>query len=1200
MKNSAIGILAAILALSSVASAESTETLEFEALAAEVVEGSEVAAIAAVLEMGRLRDWIDDESVLATYRRIVADASVEDARTIANYAVARILHRSGRFDEADALIDSMGFIGHWAMIGPFNNEGMSGMAEPFPPEERGIFAEAVQGKVADVRWRTFEHPFETGYFPASDFARPSHSALVYVATEFDLEDDLEGVLSLAVDGAYQVWIDGEPIAAQEEHLGGFLLRDTVPLELDDGRHTLLIKIGGIDGLLGLHARLLDEDGQPIDVEFQTPSALPVAQPHVDSPRPRTLSERLAATESAPNAERNAALALIAHATQPQDPLEPWRAFADAALDAEPGPRALMRIASTVAEDWRRADLMEQAIAIEPTPLRWSRLATVRSRQMGEEPAQQAAQIAQEFAGADDPDAMLVLWASILASRGFARTALSELQTRSEPDTMALRTAWIDTARRAGRPDIVLELLGPHLHSDVFAAGDYDDYYLAMRSAGRLSEFWDWMAPLEERLASMPDAAHQRAWLARADGDAAMAEALLSEAIVLCPGDADLLSVRGNLRMEQNLWTQAAEDYEAALQLRPQDAELRERLAMLQPAEDQFYDSYRVGVEELLATRPEEDSDAAYTQLLNQRITRVFDNGLGSTYVQQAFAVHTRSGADELRRLSVVYTPGAERVEVLSASVIKPNGERIEVAEVQDIGGGSGPSSVYYDVRMRSVDFNQVEEGDVLVYEYVESEIAAQNMFDDYFGDLWFIQDYTPTVRGRYVLQVPESRQLFHNSGLENGVWTESVEGDTRMLELEVHNVSPLPREGGAPGPLELFEHASVSTYQDWDSLADWYWNLVENQLVAGPQIVAEVERIIDGMTDRREMVAAIYGYVVRNTRYVGLEFGIHGYKPYRTTDCFSRRFGDCKDTASLMKVMLGIAGIESHLVLVRTSDLGRALEFPPSLAIFNHVISYVPEFDLFLDGTAGFSGSGELPPSDQGATAVIVRDGEGGSQVTIPTAPASENRLERRLTVDLSTEEPAGEGELLYTGAFAASPRVQFDSESSQARMLEEEISRTAPGVRVTDHAISDLTDIESPVRVELEFAGGDWATQQGDGWIVQPTGTSSDLGNRYAGPLTRTQPLRFQHPFEYRAVSQLTMPPSVELIELPDPVESETDFGRFAITTQFENGVLTTEVDFVLAVNSVLAQDYGAFREFVHAADAAFDRVVRFDGGAQ
>jgi transglutaminase-like putative cysteine protease len=43
----------------------------------------------------------------------------------------------------------------------------------------------------------------------------------------------------------------------------------------------------------------------------------------------------------------------------------------------------------------------------------------------------------------------------------------------------------------------------------------------------------------------------------------------------------------------------------------------------------------------------------------------------------------------------------------------------------------------------------------------------------------------------------------------------------------------------------------------------------------------------------------MYGFVVTNTRYVALEFGIHGYKPYRVDRVLARRFGDCKDKASL-------------------------------------------------------------------------------------------------------------------------------------------------------------------------------------------------------------------------------------------------------------------------------------------------------------
>ena len=48
--------------------------------------------------------------------------------------------------------------------------------------------------------------------------------------------------------------------------------------------------------------------------------------------------------------------------------------------------------------------------------------------------------------------------------------------------------------------------------------------------------------------------------------------------------------------------------------------------------------------------------------------------------------------------------------------------------------------------------------------------------------------------------------------------------------------------------------------------------------------------------------------------------------------------------------------------------LGRLPEAPASLAVFNHAIVYVPGLDLWLDGTASFSGTRDLPAEDRGAT----------------------------------------------------------------------------------------------------------------------------------------------------------------------------------------------------------------------------------------
>ena len=107
--------------------------------------------------------------------------------------------------------------------------------------------------------------------------------------------------------------------------------------------------------------------------------------------------------------------------------------------------------------------------------------------------------------------------------------------------------------------------------------------------------------------------------------------------------------------------------------------------------------------------------------------------------------------------------------------------------------------------------------------------------------------------------------------------------------------------------------------------------------------------------DERAKINAVYKYVVDKTRYVALEFGIHGYKPYRCSQIFARGFGDCKDKATLIVSMLRELGIGAEMVLVRTGMRGDIKDKPASLAVFDHAIAYVPSQKLFLDGTAEHS-----------------------------------------------------------------------------------------------------------------------------------------------------------------------------------------------------------------------------------------------------
>src|SRR5205085_2333959 len=89
---------------------------------------------------------------------------------------------------------------------------------------------------------------------------------------------------------------------------------------------------------------------------------------------------------------------------------------------------------------------------------------------------------------------------------------------------------------------------------------------------------------------------------------------------------------------------------------------------------------------------------------------------------------------------------------------------------------------------------------------------------------------------------------------------------------------------------------------------------------------------------------------------------------------YARRFGDCKDKASLLIALLRTAGIRAEFALVRTRRAGALAAETPSVAIFNHAVAYLPDHDLWLDGTAEYASTRELPLDDQGALAVTISD----------------------------------------------------------------------------------------------------------------------------------------------------------------------------------------------------------------------------------
>jgi hypothetical protein len=345
---------------------------------------------------------------------------------------------------------------------------------------------------------------------------------------------------------------------------------------------------------------------------------------------------------------------------------------------------------------------------------------------------------------------------------------------------------------------------------------------------------------------------------------------------------------------------------------------------------------------------------------------------------------------------------------------------------------------------------------------------------------------------------------------------------------------------------------------------------------------------------KRALVAAVHGFVVSQIRYVGLEFGIHGYKPYRVDDVLRRRFGDCKDKASLAHALLEALGIDSRLVLLRMRRLGRIPEAPASLAVFNHAILYVPELDLWLDGTASYSGSRELPAEDAGATALVVNPDGVARFGTLPELRAAENRVESAFEIALAPDGRAAvHGRSRISGVQASQYRRAYLSENERRAQLEKGFNRLFPGLRVQTVSMSDLTRLEEDVSVEFGLEVPGYAQRDGEGLRFTPFGAGTSYVESYASTSERRQDLVLGSPLESRFAYRYALPPGWKA-ELPEDAAGRIPEASFEVRHRVEGGAVIVEGHVTFETGRVAAARYPAFRDLAAAVDRAFARRIR------
>ncbi len=231
------------------------------------------------------------------------------------------------------------------------------------------------------------------------------------------------------------------------------------------------------------------------------------------------------------------------------------------------------------------------------------------------------------------------------------------------------------------------------------------------------------------------------------------------------------------------------------------------------------------------------------------------------------------------------------------------------------------------------------------------------------------------------------------------------------------NLPAVKNEPGAMRDYEAFPEIEIAPnrfqydgfagdFKTWADFGAWNYPLYETTTLFSEERKAEINKMLEGTVSQKDKIARLYRYVQDNFRYVSIQLGIGGFKPFEVGFVDQKKYGDCKALTNYMRNLLKVAGIKSYPALV---NAGRRLVEPadPSFPSdpFNHVIlcAIADGDSTWVECTSSTDEPGQLSTFTENRNALLLTE-KGGILVPTPASKASDNTIHCTTTIQLKED----------------------------------------------------------------------------------------------------------------------------------------------------------------------------------------------------
>ncbi|WEK20796.1 MAG: DUF3857 domain-containing protein [Candidatus Pedobacter colombiensis] len=533
---------------------------------------------------------------------------------------------------------------------------------------------------------------------------------------------------------------------------------------------------------------------------------------------------------------------------------------------------------------------------------------------------------------------------------------------------------------------------------------------------------------------------------------------------------------------------------------------------------------------------------------------------------------------------------------LKASLYDEKGIKIKdykSADFKDVSAVSD-GTLYQDDRAKYLEFLHTKFPYTIEFSYTVDYSGIRNYPTWYPASTWDIA----IEKSNYTFKIPETMtfKYLKSKGLNtdslkvkdkiNYKWScENIPAaEFEALSVGLRNI--MPWVNVAPNEFE-YDH-SKANIENWKNLGSWIFNLNNGGQVLPEAAKAKIQAMIKDAKTPQEKIKILYNYLQSNTRYVGVQLGIGGYKPITAEKVSAVNYSDCKGLSNYMKAILQEAGIKSNLVVIG-NGLPSLNKNYASMNQANHMILCVPlEKDTtWLECTSQYTPAGFIGNSNSNRTVLLVTE-DGGKLAQTPIYSPSSNLQHRNAKVVLDEEGSANINiETQYKNAQYEDHigLLLMEPTDRRKRVIN---TLSIPNVEITTLNINQPNKNLPILNEQIELKSSQLLTKGGDKLFL-----TLNLLNRQESTVTPLEARKtfFSIKYGYSDEDEIiyTIPKGYKVEFIPKDIVIESEFGKYSAKVVVKDNTLVyTRTQ--MMVNATYPpekyNDFVAFNKKVYQAD--------------